>query len=968
MNVSDDIIYRLGSEGIRAIYSELGATPKKLHGEEWEAACPFCGDDSHFGFSVKSGLSKCLKCQGNKEGYNLITFVAARQGVSNGDAFKWLAARAGVELTQQNEAPKQERKKQTKVKEDKPGKVNTAIYQRVIELTSLDPADREAMKANRGFSDVTIDEFKFRTGGPHIRNLLPKLQEEFSSSELVASGVCNIINGSLQINKQLTDGQILIPYLDENGQAYHLRRHKLGFKGLPAQPYAKMLLRDRPEQIVLTEGEFKAAALYQWGIPALAEPGTSSFIGGENLDRFAAFLHEYEIKSVVVIFDSETKDNPALPNYKAKPEARYDTQTWAYVMARKLKKAGFATKVGWLPVEWQENGKVDFDSALAQGRTKEDIERVIAEAMEAEEFLRTLPEDVQKLVRRKANRHFTKESIERDYNRYIVQKNFGGRTIEESITNFVLNIKASYETAEGVVRYIELINEFGEKSAQHPLTTGDMAGVNEFKKFLFGKGNYIFKGSASDLNLIWEYEFARDTGDLIYMPDRIGFIESGLWLFGNLAIKDAQTYMPDEDGIFWIANRGYKPQSMQLVNSANEVITDAMPYLRQEKVDIQEVARRLRVTVGGYESNIGLGMVVATIFGHDIFKVYRFLPFLFAYGRAKSGKTTFLAWLMNMFGIETQGVTLPGGTTLAFITRQMSYHSNLASWFDEYRNDGDVAGRFDGQFRSAYNRQSAGKGTPTAFQTRSFVVRGSVFFSGEFLPKDAGMFSRIVPIQFSQYKRSDEYYEWINENCRSWSGFAYHLITNYEKYKPVILKRIDGMRKILAKERPKIDERIFGNWAIPAGAYCAAIEKDDDFIDWVIAACKDMRQTSENESAVNQFWDDVSVLVAKNELGSKEMRVFDGKLYFWLKGVHSTWAQNYQRENRKDATDRPSLLKYLEQEPYFLARERHTKLKGHQQRCVVVDVSKGTDTIKEIAINLEAQQSGPPESIDAEPV
>ena len=45
----------------------------------------------------------------------------------------------------------------------------------------------------------------------------------------------------------------------------------------PIELYCRYLLKDKPSEIVLTEGEFKAAALLQWGIPALAMPGISAF-------------------------------------------------------------------------------------------------------------------------------------------------------------------------------------------------------------------------------------------------------------------------------------------------------------------------------------------------------------------------------------------------------------------------------------------------------------------------------------------------------------------------------------------------------------------------------------------------------------------------------------------------------------------------------------------------------------------
>ena len=40
------------------------------------------------------------------------------------------------------------------------------------------------------------------------------------------------------------------------------------------------------------------------------------------------------------------------------------------------------------------------------------------------------------------------------------------------------------------------------------------------KNSVFNKGNYVFEGSAQDLNNVWKYEFLRDTGEVIFMPDQ----------------------------------------------------------------------------------------------------------------------------------------------------------------------------------------------------------------------------------------------------------------------------------------------------------------------------------------------------------------------------------------------------------------------------------------------------------------
>ncbi len=350
--------------------------------------------------------------------------------------------------------------------------------------------------------------------------------------------------------------------VEQDVVVYYLRPHKLGFEKLAPQIYCRLFLAaNHPEHVVLTEGEFKAAALWQWGIPAVAVPGISSF-GLKHLDRLVALFREFGVKKVTVIFDNEIKNNPEYPNYKPKASDRYDVHLWSYLMAYKLGREGFDTDIGWLPDEWRERGKIDFDAALAQGRTKGDILNVIARAKTPREFLESLPEEARRIVQRKISTHFTRLNIRREFNRYVATRYRGQDSYEETISNFVVNIRSSFFTPEGVFRNIQLVNEYGETSDIFILEPSDMAGLNEFKKFCFAAGNYIFEGKGDDLINIWKLEFARDSGELIFMPEKIGIIKKNIWLFGNMAIVGKNMFRPDNEQVFWIDGKGYKPRSL----------------------------------------------------------------------------------------------------------------------------------------------------------------------------------------------------------------------------------------------------------------------------------------------------------------------------------------------------------------------------------------------------------------------
>lgn len=966
----DEIIRMLDNA---AYFKNYGFTPSRANGSKATGVCPFCsGKKKKFNLNLDSGLWKCFDC--SRSG-NQITFYAQRFNVSNGDAIKEIKRFLNIEdeirehkrLTKVDSTEKRDLTTQVELsKEPNPSSEATKgeedtkneapkdeeyikhPYERLIELALLTSEDRESLKTKRGFTDEIIDEFRFRSGGDYLRDVINKLKLEYTEDKLLEVKILRNVNGTFLPEKQLLEERVIIPYLDEDGHVYHIRPHKLGLKDIPVEPYCRYLLKDRPRKVVLTEGEFKATALKAWRIPGIGGPGTSTF-SDKNFDRLVFMLQEFEVKEVCIVYDSEDKGNPEFPNFKEQLNKRFDTQYWSYFMAMRLHQAGFITTIGWLPVEWRIEGKIDFDGALAQGRTAAEINQVIKQAKSYKDFLSSLDEEGQRVVKKKIAKHFSKKAIKREFNKYLVTVHGpNNQEFDKEISNFVINIKSNFYTGDNVVRNVQLINSYGEVSEIFPIDSSSMAAADAFKKFVLSRGNYVFKGSGADLTNIWEYEFLNNDGELIYMPEQIGWIESHkIWLFGNMVIKNGKIYRPDNEGIIWVEGKGFKPQSFS-VGSAD--VDNSIPCLSEKEINIQEVAERIKHSVGGYEAYISIGWVIATIFSKDIFLKYKCMPILFPHGKRESGKSTFMRWMMMFFGVETEGISVGKTTTSNYIARALSYWSSLGLWFDEYRNEQGVIEK-DGLFRSAYNRQLSGKGTATAFQAKGFSVYSVLSISGEELPKDNGLFTRCIPLQISSYKRNREYYEWVNKTSEYFSYLTFDLIKNYDLYKDRIMTNIAELKTTLVKRG--ITDRTAENWGICAACFDTVVKEDAGFIKWVEASCQEVKRTGEEDHMLNQFWQDINSMISSNILGERYLKVENKKLYVWLQGVYGEWTAYYRKRTGKDPFDIQSIAKYMAEEPYYVPGIARPRLGKVQRRAVAIDLSKANEIIQEIADSLD---------------
>ena len=278
------------------------------------------------------------------------------------------------------------------------------------QMFPLNGADTEKLFRQRGFSPETIKTLGFRSNDFGNKILLEQLADQFPVDLLIREGIFKVegrqrpspsgqFYGYGITDEKGSDGQrkfaitepVIIPYLNEHGIPKYLRPHKGGVRR-PKDELAELdLSEDAPEQCgshvycpyllkeligecdgvcVLTEGEFKAAALYQCRIAALACPGITFIRNKAFRDELIDLLRQYGVREVIIIFDNEVKDDPAFPKrYKPDPDKQWDTLVYAEYTARTLRDALFrvdgACLVGNLPDELRIDGKADFDGILA---------------------------------------------------------------------------------------------------------------------------------------------------------------------------------------------------------------------------------------------------------------------------------------------------------------------------------------------------------------------------------------------------------------------------------------------------------------------------------------------------------------------------------------------------------------------------------------------------------------------------
>ncbi|MCK9324737.1 MAG: DUF3854 domain-containing protein [Bacteroidales bacterium] len=819
------------------------------------------------------------------------------------------------------------------------------IYEFITSNAKLSEHHRTELKQKRGFTDQTIDDNRFISGGKYLLDLEEKIISAHNDVDLLSSGVCLKEAGALHLSPVLLEDRILIPYLDKNSKAYHLRPHKLGFKDVEIQIYHEKTIG---REIILTEGEFKAAAAVQYGFNAIAVPGISSF-ADRHFPRLLKFLNNNKVREIAIMFDNEVKDDPAFKSYKDDPNKRYDVYYYAYYMAYMLDKEGFECRVAWLPDGWRVNGKIDIDGALACGKTSEELRSIISKSKTPRIFFDELPKQVRQLIKRKLKKRYLKSHVRKEFGKYVATRMRNRAEVDEIISNFTIKIIATHETIEGIIREVIFINEFDETTPSFSLSPESMTGSDSFSTFCLAHGNYIWRGNREDLASIWESEFLDDDGRHIIEPDHIGWIPAEkMWLFGNVAIKaNGEELRPDKNHIFWTEKKGLKPIPLG-ITSGRAMISEGIPYLNLAAFDTEEVRRRLVDTIGEMEANICLGWVTSVCFLEEVFASYGCFPFMFITGRRGSGKSTIAEWMINFFGVENAG-KMASDTTAVAIQRYLAYYSSLPMFIDEYRNTKQITYK-NGFFRNAYNRQSAGKGIKSDFGIREAKIRGTLIISGEETPEDNAFLTRCIVVVVSKKHRKENHFNWFTTQRMKFSGHILQILRHKKKLLPEFMEYLHTAKEYYT-DVAGVDDRTAINYAIVAAGNRTAFGSNIDFEKLLTHESKRVESEYQQEQAISTFLEDLLVFQSLGRISDTLYDFKDGIIYLYFHGLYTIWSQEYRKTRGIEPFKSSAIRDYLKEEPGYIDGRETVRIKGHLRKCVTFDYSNAPDEIRQLVDN-----------------
>jgi hypothetical protein len=815
-------------------------------------------------------------------------------------------------------------------------KPNEAIYTELCQELTLGDHHRQSLKKKRGFTDATIDTLKYKTAKPENAPIINNLTEKYGAGVMYS---CGLLDKDRKPAYQFTNPDyIIIPFLDTDGKTVKFyKSHKKGsLSGMGVLPYAPYLMMGATDTVILCESEFKAAAMWQLGYKAQGLCGINTF-SGEHIGEIGKLV--MGCKKVIILFDNEIQDDPSLPTYKEHFASRYAHFIWSYIMARRLEAllgggdSKIDIRIATLPKSWIVDGKIDCDTALALGRTKDEFDIVIRDALPPEVYRGDLEIDREHIpwVNRRMEKAYDNNLIWSYGNCYYTKK-IGGKkeeAVTKELSNFTIDVKQIIERDDGTFREVELVSKYKDRAGPLIVTPNEMASCREFKELCLSKGDFMWKGTDDDWVKVVEHLFLDSTAIPIRVARQIGRNEPmKMWMFGNVIIKDDGSHITlSEDGnTFYDGAQGYRIDTLG---------TGKMPELCMSPISPALVAQKFE-EAWGLEGLIALAYAISTLFSNDVFEVEAAFPMMFVFGEKESGKTTLADYTSHVLGFKRDNPAMNlSDTTIAAMGRKMAYYSSLPLRFDEYRAGEKKIDDKISFLRSMYNRQTASKGIKEAFGIREVKTFGCVIMIGEERPSDSALQSRIIPIHVAAPKRtpkSGEALKWLHENLDRISGLTFGILKDYEKNRKRFMELFLELKKtfMISKEVEHMSRIRFHYAAIlTAMSFFLDAERLNEVTAQIFQEFAKVVNEQKEGSIINAFFDD---LVTMKDMG-ENVKLFlsvdprapkEGILY--LNGLVAQWLKWKQSHGSRAAMGNATLFRR------YMAVHTYCKLKSDKRR------------------------------------
>ena len=338
-----------------------------------------------------------------------------------------------------------------------------------------------------------------------------------------------------------------------------------------------------------------------------------------------------------------------------------------------------------------------------------------------------------------------------DSSYWIIQRG-KGKSYELPVSNFAMEILFHFDDdSKNTRRLIKLQRDTGCISIVE--VQDNETSPDRFEVILKSK-KCTFFGNAYTLKRIFKYCMdneltAKQVTMLGYNPDGNFYALSDSILYKN------EVYRVNDLGVVRIGDTTYY---LPAWSSSNRENTDYLDLRRFRYIEGNmgfDAWAKLVYEAYGFNGAVGIMFLINCLFRDIVFKQINFFPYLFLFGEAGVGKTTFIDILLRIFGDKYPGVSIKGSTTKA-ISRSTSQKKNAMLYLKEY--DNTITNDLENAFKNFYDGGAYSTAqTSNDNKTHTWLVHSGIILDGNALPtKSSPYFDRNIILTFEANKFTKE--------------------------------------------------------------------------------------------------------------------------------------------------------------------------------------------------------------------
>ncbi len=352
----------------------------------------------------------------------------------------------------------------------------------------------------------------------------------------------------------------------------------------------------------------------------------------------------------------------------------------------------------------------------------------------------------------KDDEHFSKHRFLVKDSCYYTQKYINNKLVQDDISDCVIEFSYRLNNEAGSrLMKVQQILENNKKIELFEITSDDLT-KEKFKKILYSKG-FSFYGTQSNLDRIFKYNIQREKeAEIIetygWQPDNKMYVLADCTINSNNEIL-----YPNSIGMIEDKNKVYY---IPTASPANELklkeLKDGFKYLTSD-IDFEKFAKLFYLS-NKESGSIGILYYIISLFRDVIFKYLDFFPYLYLYGPAGGGKTSYAEILTGLFGDTSKGYVLKN-ITLASLSRAATIKRNTLNYWKEYKKD--VPDYIDDYFKAGYDGQSRTISKGAGLEIKTFTIERAGLIDSNFLPtNDLAVFDRMIILDFEKSKFTKE--------------------------------------------------------------------------------------------------------------------------------------------------------------------------------------------------------------------